>query len=322
MSAGSGSSKWAPRSANSPNTSERSGAPRYGSVDRVSLSLPIGFYVGMPGYPEIGGEFVLDNNASNANSTVDQAWLFPLLEAAIKGSTFGPVRAIAIAPDSPIACCDLWLNAAGISTRHRISPGRPLIGDLSDVDAIQVSLPNAMPDPWDEDGNADTQAQFLANNFVQDASLTAALRGAVASVETQINIVRLELWRGEVPPFSILRRSPYQASMWYSDTASANSYGRVWLVTDGRSRITVDVRNQPNNATLRFQVIGGRSVPAKRVAGQTVSQRLAHFGTILDDITLQAQQSIQRVYTAPFDLYSVKFLPPGQGSCKIIAEDA
>jgi len=59
-----------------------------------------------------------------------------------------PIQAISIAPDSAIGTCDLWLAGDDVATsRRRISPGVPLIEDLSDYDFAYITIPSGLSSP-------------------------------------------------------------------------------------------------------------------------------------------------------------------------------
>jgi hypothetical protein len=293
----------------------------YGSVERVQLTLPPGEYSAIPELPygirsfgDLGGGAVIDTAvvATNAVNTFELSNLQPDLLAVIKHS--GPVRGIAIAADSPIACCDLWLGDAVTQNRYRISPGRPWIGDISALDRVLVTVPQAIPNPWDGNDNAETVANFLLGSVMWGASGTFPTPvGPSPRVDTSWPL-RLELYRGELPPITFAKRSPMFADAWFAldEGVSANpAFGQVYFATDGRKRSSVTVANRDAaQVACKVTVTGYMPTLAKKQAGQPQSVRRFNCATVLDVISLPAGDTFSRAYDSRFPLMRVRCEPP------------
>lgn len=130
--------------------------------------------------------------------------------------------AISIAPDSAIHACDVSLGGdGGDVTRHRVSPGNPLIGNL-DADRAAVTLPFAVP----------VLAVTSGETLFSDATISP-----ISGVDYGLFPLRLELWYGGLPIRGIYR-APLAAYALFGSTGT--DVNRDFTVcVDGRKRIDV-----------------------------------------------------------------------------------
>ncbi len=297
------------------------GFTSHGSVDRVQLTLPPGEYSAVPdqpyglaGFGALGGGAIIDTAAvqSNAVNTFELANLQPDLLTVVKKS--GPVRAVAIAADSPIACCDLWFGDATVQNRFRISPGRPFIGDISALDRLLVTVPQAIPNPWDATDNGETVANFLLGSvFWGSSGVFPTPAGPSPRVDTSWPL-RLELYRGELLPLVFERRSPVYADAWFAidEGAAANpKFGQIYIATDGRKYTDVTVVSRNGAAIpMRVTVTGYKPTLAKKQIGQPQSIRRFPLAFVQDSFLLADGDSFVRRYdSAIFPLMSVRCEP-------------
>lgn len=175
-------------------------------------------YTGVPGPPSNGGVL-----APPADATLVGSFKIDPERAArrmaIPKINGQPPIAIAIAPDSAIQSCDLAVGGSHTeSTRHRISPGNPFIGDL-DADFATVTLPNSIP--------SIVQGDRLA---IWDS---VDINGAGSFP------LRLELWYGALPVRTVFR-APYVASFIAEISPDSDATERdLYVCVDGRQRVDV-----------------------------------------------------------------------------------
>lgn len=167
-----------------------------------------------------------------------------LLRIPKKGHSDGPVRAIAIASDSPVEAADLYFNGDGGVNVFRISPGCPWVGQLSDNDQVRVVPIREIPylglrDSIAVPGDVMTFAEFALQTLVWDCTVVPDSTlpidgGAHASVLIPI---RLEIYRGDLQPHHV-RRAPYNGSLlWLHEGGCTDP--RFIVITDGRRRVSV-----------------------------------------------------------------------------------
>jgi hypothetical protein len=135
-----------------------------------------------------------------------------------------PLSGISIAPDSAVFDCDLAV--AGVesnSTKHRISPGNPYIGNLDDFDVASISLNRSFP-----------------------IIVTSGTSFAWDAVPTQSPLfgggfwgwpLKLNLWYGQMP-IAARKRASYDARL--RVTLAAGETAKFFMCVDGRSKISVD----------------------------------------------------------------------------------
>jgi hypothetical protein len=191
--------------------------------------------VGVPGRADIGGALAPSGDVADLTSadwwppnTAAQSYQRINLAQRGRSGKAAHVNAICIAADSAIHTCEIALvGKDGELFRHMVSPGNPLLGDLSEYDFALVSIPESMPSMalnsaivhWD-----------TANTTVADGSEIVGFP------------LRLELWRGDVLPMRVAKRAPYHAHAIYSlapaeEDAEVARYLRVCV--DGRRWIQV-----------------------------------------------------------------------------------
>lgn len=212
----------------------------HGSVERKTLRFPgkntFGDVVacGVPGPASSGG-------AAVSRDGTESAYVNPADVAGVKitlpldTNTKGPVVAIGIAPDSAIHTCDISLGGKdGEGERHRISPGNPLLGCMTEADFAIVTIPNAV-------AGIVLDASQVAWDAV-NAPLPGDTPGEIFLVPGYP--LRLEIWRGGVAPI----RSPKRAGYFAHAVLNLHSVGGggavdkdFFVCVDGRSKIDVTV---------------------------------------------------------------------------------
>jgi hypothetical protein len=166
----------------------------------------------------------------------------------------GIVRAIGIAADSAIACCDIaFAGRDGELERHRISPGNPAFVGCSDViDFIGVSIPWSIP-------------RMVFGSFTEaDPTMTAAHDFVDAFNEPGDPVagfpLRLELWRGDLLPMRTFRRAPYCAHFLAAMGGITSQVRDFLICVDGRRRIDVHVRSEMAATVTAFDHVGWKPV--------------------------------------------------------------
>jgi len=302
-----------------------------GYVERQTLALPAGTYAAVPGPPELGGGFVDNTQAGLAKyvaNTAEQATYAPLLVPLRHEQ--GAVRGIAIAADSPISCADLWLGDRTQPNRYRIAPGRPFLGDLSALDHLLVTLPRALPSPWDDTDIVETLANWQLCNFVWDA-MSSSPGNSVSPQLARADMsfpLRLELYRGDFPAsLAQTKRAPYYADMAVSiDTAqvAGATHERLWVVTDGRASVEVVIASTDASA-CQVTITGHDPVLANRAMGATFQTLRRDVPFVQDSFALPANGTFKRTYTAPFMMYSIDLAVIGTtvtAAVSVVARDA
>lgn len=155
-----------------------------------------------------------------------------------QGQGVGPVVAVAIAPDSVIQCCDIRLmGVAGEVGRHRVSPGNPLLG-VGDAIYATVTIPNGIPFFLVTDAH-------IFFNAMQFAAGNSELPNARAVGWP----LRLELWRGMLPPLRQNIRAPMFAHGILRH-ANGTDNRTVIACVDGRRRIDIIVYPEGHNVII------------------------------------------------------------------------
>lgn len=176
------------------------------------------------------------------------------------------ISAIAIAPDSAIAECDVWLDGNNDKQRFRVSPGCPLVGAFdSDRDSIFVTIPDSMP------------VLQLAQHSTTDKVFDAIPITGPANVIDWGFPLRLEVWKGEPLPMRVAaKRGGYRA--WFRVLGSATERN-CYVCVDGRRRIDVYVLPDAADYTIKvFDVLS-----AKQPSAPTRDRNLNGAGTAADD---------------------------------------
>jgi hypothetical protein len=170
-----------------------------------------------------------DGSARLAPETVAQ-------KIELKRQGQGPIRAIAIAPDSAIKSCDIWLAGdGGEFQKHRCSPGNPVLAAVNDAqDYALVSALAAIPGINANPIGAGTSKGFDATIPGSDSDDNPIMAFPL----------RLEIWHGEIPPLRAVERSEYCGeaigSFTYDDAEPVKPTTRLYYVcTDGRHRLGI-----------------------------------------------------------------------------------
>jgi hypothetical protein len=282
------------------------------SVEKITISMPFGFYAAVPGNPEDGGGIAFDEiTGTTAINTYEQAALGPSGKLALPNRlhSSGPIAAIMIAPDSPIDCCDLWFGAgSGTMQRHRIGVGAPLVGFPSDLGECVCTLPSPIPDPFDNNTEGDNAATWLGKNDVFD-SVEGGGQTSIAPADSRAEMnTPLRLWalRGNAPQINHTKRAPYVADAYYTMTGAGIGYRRFWFVTQGRRSIDATVYNLGANPLLA--TVEAHSLTLKQKGGALTHREIQRNRT-QHVMTAQAVASgawFKRTYDERFALYSVR----------------
>jgi hypothetical protein len=179
----------------------------------------------------------------------------------------GPITAIAIAPDSPIEQLDLYVGGAkGEGSIHRIAPGAPFLGTISDNVMVRAVPTREFPV---------LKAIQLAMN---DVTSSALARKECAYWELndcddddgnhlQGIPARIEIYRGGAYPAAHQRRGRYDAQMIFEvsdrgvlDSGVANtipSEPSLVMLVDGRRKFKVEAGLITGAGSLEVYAIGG-----------------------------------------------------------------
>jgi hypothetical protein len=153
-----------------------------------------------------------------------------------KHHTQGPVRAIGIAPDSLIHTCDVSiLGKGGEMDRQRCSPGNPvLVSSDAEADFALIAILSSIP-PLTDNGSA------------KDATgIDASVIGQIDEANVFGYPLRLEIWRGDIPPMRVHTRAAMVAEgcgeIVFEDNDWANTSARTfYLCTDGRKSMSIQI---------------------------------------------------------------------------------
>lgn len=216
---------------------------RFGKTAASDASVWENAYAGIPGGTLLKGAAQLGDDPPDVNSLDETGVLVKLPHAR---PAWGNVQAIAIAPDSPIECVDLYINGEGGSSVHRISPSRPFIGTLNESDQLRVVPIRELPYlGWVEGQNTDeatAHSVFWDMTIAPDESLANG-SAPPSDVPSVMIPVRLNIYRGNVPAGIAGARAPYHASLAFNTGGGggAPTMGkpRMFVVTDGRRRFRV-----------------------------------------------------------------------------------
>lgn len=200
-------------------------------VDKVTLRWPYTlsdggantYGLGMPN-PSTPGAWALINAVGNVSAfpdpnittATDKSYQRVLIPSGLT------LRAVAIAPDSPIACCNISFgNSQSDKTTHRISPGNPFIGEINEG-SFAVSLPK---------GAAPALPISAGANFSFDAVPILGINTAYP--------LRLVLYYDNAPVFlnQSDRRPPYWGKCRF--LLGAAQAGIFSMCVDGRRRLVV-----------------------------------------------------------------------------------
>jgi hypothetical protein len=150
-----------------------------------------------------------------------------------KPGSEGAVRAICIAPDSAIHTCDIALHGnGGELSRHRISPGNPLLSAADhEADYALVTIINSIPQI-----TLGSRAAGAAEAFDR------TIMGQNDNEDVIAFPLRLEVWRGALPPMRTHQRAGYAGNAVgrFADGTTETDVPRTfYFCTDGRRRIGV-----------------------------------------------------------------------------------
>lgn len=150
-----------------------------------------------------------------------------------------PLCGISISPDSAIYECDIYLGGSVSDVnRRRITPLSPYVGDLDGETFVKVTIPTMMP------------ILLTGTNILHwDAGVATALITGAGTNHPAFRL-RLEFWYG-TPPFP-RSRGAYHAKARYS-FSGAGQTGILYVCTDGRKRIVLDVQAADGTVTLSCQ---------------------------------------------------------------------
>jgi hypothetical protein len=164
--------------------------------------------------------------------------------------TDGPITAIAIAGDSPIATVNLIID--GIV--HRISPERPFVGTVADHQAVSVVPARSTPALFRFPSAAPTYAAYQRWVVPWDMStiekIAAGTFGPEGDTPTPKPIVKLDLYRGGAV-FPPTHRASYHAELDFeivdegAFAVGTTSNPALIAIVDGRRRIRVTASKLP-----------------------------------------------------------------------------
>jgi hypothetical protein len=199
--------------------------------------------MGVPGPASVGGFGTPLSQAAAIHADYPSQEAFRGYERLDFPQTIDPPRAIGIAADSAIQCCDIALvGNDGEMERHRISPGNPLIGCMEGKEYALISIPNAIPPML--------VAAITARTLVWDSVGVAPFTGfAEAGALLAGFPLRLEVWRGETFPMRTHRRAPLYSHAILAFIPEQTDPHFVVCV-DGRRRIDVQVYAQDSDVTF------------------------------------------------------------------------
>lgn len=228
-----------------------------GSIDRVTLRWP-GVAIdpaspsptiacGVPGPAGNGGfraSSLSENYVAARRNTAEQSYQKLVIP---NSSARGPVRAISIAPDSAIACCDLALGGRdGETYRHRISPGNPFVGTITEDDFASISIPESMP-----------YVGVNEHSVMIDAEPVFALDDGMTLYGWPL---RLELHRGnDAMLVRSFRRAPLVAEILAAGASNNDGdLSEVYMIcVDGRRRMRLSAHSIVGASTYTLSVSAG-----------------------------------------------------------------
>lgn len=203
-----------------------------------------GAWAGLPaeslnyGAEAVGGAVLANGN------TVDQTAVN--VEIPTRTRSDGNVHAIAIAPDSPIAECNLHIDGKGI---HRIGIGAPFIGRIDDFTRVRFSPAQGIPalfriDPSTIPTTAQHRAWVRVWECTAIEDLNLAQFGGGVTVAVPNLPLKLTIARGEAAGLvaAVQKRSGYHAEMLFR--GDGTNWPSLIVVTDGRRRVRVRASRQ------------------------------------------------------------------------------
>ena len=194
--------------------------------------------------------------AAPSNNTIDD--VRQQLIAPARAHSQGNVTAIAIAPDSPIAACDLRIAGDNGQSIHRIGPGSPYVGRI-DVDRhVDVTVVRDLP--------MLSRSVLFTGNPDPDQINETVWWDCNASIDPNLGLniqvpLRLIVYRGDPPPMQITRAPLYAHVGWKVQDrggAVATQPGLI-IIVDGRRkvRVTAGRRTASGNASIQINGIEG-----------------------------------------------------------------
>lgn len=224
----------------------------------------------------------------------------------------GPVRAIAIAADSPIESVDITIAGEGGSgNRVRIAPGSPWIGELGEHDRIHVVPVRSIPllgaryDNVLNGAGASMQlAQWKAETVAWDCTIDQVTPANLAPkvLASPLIPVRLEVFRGDTSGLGSKRvRAPYAADVLWKiiDRGDgAPSSPCLIVITDGRRRVRC-IAGQKNGGAASMAVDGIDSYKALESTGaltQVGTLDLPSFDPLMPATALDASDRVPKIF--------------------------
>jgi hypothetical protein len=168
-----------------------------------------------------------------------------------------PVSAISIAPDSPIAEVDLYIN--GGASAHRVGVGCPFIGTLPPGTRIDVAPVQPIPALFHVRPGATMNSREYGLYVVPWEMAAIERQGGSDNIHPLVP-VKLNIHRGALS-HAILKRAGYHASMsgriWLDAGTGLNSFPTLIVVTDGRRRVRVRASRSVAAASLTVYGVNG-----------------------------------------------------------------
>jgi hypothetical protein len=166
------------------------------------------------------------------------------VEVPRRQASAGPITAIAIAPDSPIAECNLHVHGM---LPFRIGIGAPFIGTLDEVRTIRISPARSIPALCTVDptvGPMLATAHRIGVRVWECPQVETYLPGLQAGIP--LLPLKLHLYRGSSARLveSQQRRSGYHSELLFNKAAGVTP--TLCTIVDGRTRIRVRAMRQTN----------------------------------------------------------------------------
>lgn len=249
---------------------------RFGKSPSATTTKASGGWCGIPGrIPDEGFVELADAAHHFAANRLGQSGV--VFKIPPKHASDGPVRAIAIAPDSPIEACDIYINGQSGKDVFRISPGVPWIGHLTDSDMVRVVPIREIPYLGLRAGIADPANPMAYDEFIKTTCVWDCTVAPDDSLPFDPQIVapnvmlplRLHFYRGDVLPPVAKGRAPYGGTLVvnfggenFDDTVvNFQASTRMIVIVDGRRRVRVQAA-QTDDGTATMAVYGVEGFPS------------------------------------------------------------
>lgn len=205
--------------------------------------------------------------------------------------TRGSIRAIAIAPDSPIEAVDIKIEGQNLA--HRVAVGAPFIGDIPENSYIYVTPVRSLPLLYRMPGSVPTFVQY--RDWVMPWEMTAVEKipagtfGLAIDAAAPQPLAKLNLYRGDLAHLAaIAKRAPYTAEMdWKLAVYTAGApdllyQPTLFMIVDGRRRFRVVANRQSianGGAPASLKVWGVESYKTTSGMNPAISSRLVDAPT-------------------------------------------